>query len=92
MRGKGVRGRLSGRTLAGMSDAKFVFIGGSVIWFAGGAGLVASLMSGWTLFAPFAGVLILLGAWSCVLAAVWSSRGRRPRDTDPDWPRIRPAS
>jgi hypothetical protein len=44
-----------------VSDSIFAMVFGSVIWFAGGAGLVAAMVSGWTLFVPFALVVILLG-------------------------------
>lgn len=44
-----------------MSDARFAQILGSTFWLIGGAGLIASLRSGWTLFAPFAAVLITFG-------------------------------
>lgn len=44
-----------------MSDASATLTIGSIIWAVGGAGLIAALASGWTLFAPFAAVVILLG-------------------------------
>lgn len=44
-----------------VSDSTFAMVFGSAVWFAGGAGLVAAVVSGWTLFVPFALVFILLG-------------------------------
>jgi hypothetical protein len=66
-----------------MSDVRAVFLLGTLFWFAGGAAFVASLVSGATIFAPFAAVLILLGVSYCIVALVWATAGRRPRDTDP---------
>lgn len=44
-----------------MSDASATLMIGSIVWAASGAGLIAALVSGWTLFAPFAAVVILTG-------------------------------
>lgn len=54
-----------------MTDAAFAFWFGSVIWFLAGVGLVASLVSGWTLFAPFALVFVVLGAGITALGVAW---------------------
>jgi hypothetical protein len=53
-----------------MSDSAFAMLLGSLLWLAGGAGLIAAFVSGWTLFVPFAGVVILLGAWMTLYGAV----------------------
>lgn len=65
-----------------MSDALAAFLLGTLLWFLGGGGIVASLWSGYTLFAPFAAVVALLGVSYCIVALVWATAGRRPRDTD----------
>jgi hypothetical protein len=57
-----------------MSDSAGALILGSIIWFLGGLGLVAALVSGWTLFAPFAAVFIALGVGMCVAGLVWLVR------------------
>jgi TM2 domain-containing membrane protein YozV len=54
-----------------MSDSVAAFVLGSVVWLVGGFGVAASLMSGWTLFAPFAGALIALGLGYCLLGVIW---------------------
>jgi hypothetical protein len=53
-----------------MSDFAVAVVLGSLLWLAGGAGLVVSLVSGATLFAPFAGALILFGAWMTLYGLV----------------------
>lgn len=57
-----------------MSDASVALVLGSVLWFAGGAGVVISLATGATLFAPFTAVLIPLGIAYCIAGVVWMVR------------------
>lgn len=64
-----------GRTLTDMSEARAMTLIGSLIWFFGGVGLVAALISGWTLFAPFALPFVALGAWATVYGVVLLLRG-----------------
>lgn len=53
----------------------FALLLGSTFWFVGGVGFIASLASGWTLFAPFAAALILFGIGITVYGIVELVRG-----------------
>ena len=57
-----------------MSDVAAAFVLGSLLWFIGGAGVIAGFVSGWTLFVPFAAVLIGLGVSYCLAGIIWAAQ------------------
>jgi hypothetical protein len=57
-----------------MSDVQVAFGLGSLLWFLGGVGLVASLVTGAALFAPFAAVVVGLGLCYCIAGTLWLLR------------------
>lgn len=59
-----------------MSDTRVALTLGTVVWLLGGAGFVAALVSGMTLFAQFAVVFILLGIGIFTTGITWALRSR----------------
>ena len=55
-----------------MSDVFVALALGSALWLGGCAGVVVAVVSGATLFAPFAAVLIPLGIAYCVTGIIWA--------------------